>query len=57
MKILNYENLEPYGNFLMGTHDLPARSPRALDIHIRQITRAHVTTIKYTTFTWLDATP
>jgi len=36
----------------MGTHDLPdmyARSPRALGIHIRQITRAHVTTIKSTT--------
>jgi len=32
----------------MGTHDLPdmyARSPRALGIHIRQITHAHVTTI------------
>jgi len=34
----------------MGTHDLPdmyARSPQALGIHIRQITRAHVTTINY----------
>ena len=33
----------------MGTRDLPdmyALSPRALGIHIRQITRAHVTTIK-----------
>ena len=32
----------------MGTRDLPdmyALSPRALGIHIRQITRAHVTTI------------
>jgi len=36
----------------MGTSDLPdmyARSPQAFGIHIRQITRAHVTTIKYTT--------
>ena len=40
----------------MGTRDLPdmyalsprACGPRALGIHIRQITRAHVTTIKYT---------
>ena len=34
----------------MGTHDLPdvyALSPQALGIHIRQITCAHVTTIKY----------
>jgi len=34
----------------MGTHDLPdmyALSPRALGIHIRQITRANVTTIQY----------
>jgi len=34
----------------MGTHDLPdmhVRSPQALGIHIRQITCAHVTTIKY----------
>jgi len=33
----------------IGTHDLPdtyARSPRALSIHIRQISRAHVTNIK-----------
>jgi len=33
----------------MGTHDLPdmyAHNPRALDIHIRQITCAHVATIK-----------
>jgi len=33
----------------MGTHDMPnmyACSPWALGIHIRQITRAHVTTIK-----------
>ena len=35
----------------MGTRDLPnmyALSPRALGIHIRQITCAHVTTIKCT---------
>ena len=40
----------------MGTRDLPdmyalsprACGPRALGIHIRQITRAHVTTIKCT---------
>ena len=39
----------------MGTRDLPemyalsprACGPRALGIHIRQITRAHVTTITY----------
>ena len=42
----------------MGTRDLPdmyalspwACGPRALGIHIRQITRAHVTTIKYDVF-------
>ena len=36
----------------MSTRDLPdmyASSPQALGIHIRQITRAHVTTIKYST--------
>ena len=41
----------------MGTRDLPdmyalsprACGPRALGIHIRQIPRAHVTTIKYIT--------
>ena len=35
----------------MGTHDLPdmyALGPWALGIHIRQITRAHVTTITCT---------
>ena len=34
----------------MGTHDLPDMygcSPQALGIHIRQITHAHVTTIRY----------
>ena len=45
----------------MGTRDLPdmyalsprACGPRALGIHIRQITRAHVTTIKCN---WLSKT-